>query len=135
MTRLKSREVDRQAAEWAAKVDSGPLRPDEQATLDGWLEADVRHFGAFAKARAVLALTDRAKAFGPEFDPASFKPFMQPQAPTANWLSRRQFALAGGIAAGGALVLAAPQILRAFSIRSYETRIGETRIVPLDDGS
>ena len=92
MTRLKSREVDRQAAEWAAKVDSGPLRPDEQAELDAWLEADIRHFGAFAKARAVFAFTERAKAFGPEFDPASFEPFMQPRASAANWLSRRQFA-------------------------------------------
>src|SRR5258708_21690876 len=104
MTRLKSREVDRQAAEWAAKVDSGPLRADEQAELDAWLEADIRHFGAFAKARAVFAFTERAKAFGPEFDPASFEPFMQPRASAANWLSRRQFALAGGIAASAGTI-------------------------------
>jgi transmembrane sensor len=136
MTRLKSQEVDRQAAEWAAKLDSGPLRPDERATLDAWLEADTRHFGAFAKARAVLAYTDRAKAFGPEFDPAPFEPFMPAKASTANWLSRRQFALAGGIAASaGALFVALPPLRRALNTRSYETRIGETRIVPLDDGS
>ncbi|MBW8708366.1 MAG: FecR domain-containing protein [Alphaproteobacteria bacterium] len=135
MTRLKSREVDRQAAEWAAKVDSGPLSPDQQASLDGWLEADIRHFGAFAKARAVLAFADRAKAFGPSFDAASFEPFVQPNAST-RWMSRRRFALSGAIAAGVATtIFAVPQAWRAFHVRSYETRIGETRIVPLDDGS
>jgi transmembrane sensor len=136
MTRLKSREVDRQAAEWAAKLDSGPLGPDEQAALDGWLEADTRHFGAFAKARAVLAFTERAKAFGPEFDPASFQPVMQENSSTSTWLTRRQFALAGGIAASaGAMFVVLPSVWRALRTRSYETRLGETRIVPLDDGS
>jgi len=136
MTRLKSREVDRLAAEWAAKLESGPLRPDEQAALDGWLGADIRHFGAFAKARAVLAFTDRAKAFGPEFDPASFEPFMEKKSSTASWLSRRQFAVAGAIAASvGAMFVAIPPAWRALRTISYETRIGETRIVPLDDGS
>src|SRR3954470_6159342 len=162
MTRLKSREVDRQAAEWAAKLDSGALCPDEQALLDAWLEADTRHLGAFAKARAVLAYTDRAKAFGPEFDPAPFERFVgegrlpgeggnredgsetreayDPDAPnrtfTAKWVSRRRFALAGGIAASvGAMFVAFPPAWRALTIRNYETRIGETRIVPLDDGS
>src|SRR3954471_7529558 len=136
MTRLKSREVDRQAAEWAAKVDSGLLRPDEQATLNGWLDADTRHFGAFAKARAVLALTDRAKAFGPSFDPASFEPVQEePSALTAGWLSRRRLVLTGGIAAGtAAAIFSLPQIWLALNTKTYETRIGETRIVPLDDG-
>jgi transmembrane sensor len=136
MSRLKSREVDRQAAEWAAKLDSGPLRPDEQAALDAWLGADTRHLGAFAKARAVLAFTDRAKAFGPEFDPASFEPVMQADSSSISWLSRRRFALAGGIAAtAGAMFVVIPPVWRALRARSYETRIGETRIVPLDDGS
>src|SRR3954470_8596310 len=102
MTRLKSREVDHQAAEWAAKLDSGQLCPDEQAALDGWLEADARHLGAFAKARAVLAFTDRAKAFGSEFDPALFKPVMEANSSPGSWISRRRFALAGGIAASAA---------------------------------
>lgn len=136
MARLKSREVDRQAAEWAARQDSGPLHSDEQAALDQWLEADTRHFGAFAKARAVLALTDRAKALGPEFNPEAFGPALPTEASTAGWLSRRRFAVAAGIAASaGALFVALPPAWRALQTRSYETRIGETRIVPLDDGS
>ena len=136
MTRLKSREVDRQAAEWAAKLDSGPLGPDEQAALDGWLEADIRHFGAFAKARAVLAFTDRAKAFGPEFDPASFEPFM------AGKIVHQHLVVAASICAGRrdrcecrSHVCCNSAGLARAGTRSYETRIGETRIVPLDDGS
>src|SRR3954469_3626818 len=128
MTRLKSREVDRQAAEWAAKLDSGQLRPDEQAALNRWLEADTRHFGAFAKARAVLAFTDRAKAFGPQFDAMSFEPLSQVTPSTTNWLSRRRFALAGGIAASaGAISIVLPPIWRTLRTKTYETRIGETR--------
>lgn len=136
MARLKSWEIDRQAAEWVAKVDSGPMDPDQQAALDTWLKTDIRHFGAFAKARAVFAFTDRAKAFGPEFDPASFEPFMQPKASALHWLSRRQFAFAGGIAASaGTVFLTVPPLWRAFGVKNYETRIGETQIIPLADGS
>lgn len=127
-TRLSSREVDDRAAAWAAKVDTGLLGPDEQAALDAWLDEDARHFGAFAKARAVLAHTDRARALGPEFDVAQFGAIQAP--------SRRRFMLTGSIAAGlAAMAVGAEVFSRLLGARKYTTRIGETQIVPLEDGS
>jgi len=51
--------VERQAADWAARLDRGPLSPDEQHELEAWAGADVRHQGALARALAMLALFDR----------------------------------------------------------------------------
>jgi transmembrane sensor len=62
--RLTSQEVDDGAAHWASLVDARSLSEIEQAELDAWLEADTRHFGAFAKAKAVLAFIGRIEAPG-----------------------------------------------------------------------
>jgi transmembrane sensor len=123
--RLSSREVDDRAAVWAAKVDAGTLGPEEQARLNVWLEADVRHFGAYAKAQAVLAHTDKARALGTAFDLRS-REAAEP--------SRRKFAVLSAIAATFVAGVGI-ESWRLFQEQSYETSVGETRVVPLDDGS
>jgi hypothetical protein len=120
MTRLKSREVDRQAAEWAAKLDSGPLGPEEQATLDRWLEADTRHFGAFAKARAVLAFTDRAKAFGQSLIGVLGA---HAQNLPSNWLSSADRASRRNRCKRSSRFRWFPPVWRALRTRSYETLV------------
>src|SRR5690606_35171600 len=60
-----SSEIDAMAALWVARIDRGSLTELDQASLDAWLEGDVRRFGAFARAQAVLAsisLTDHGAA-------------------------------------------------------------------------
>ena len=57
-------DVNRQAAEWLAKVDAGSMTPSEKAAFDGWLVADMRHLGAYAKAEAVLSHLERVGAAG-----------------------------------------------------------------------
>jgi transmembrane sensor len=127
--RLPSREVDDRAAVWAAKVDAGTLDPTQQAALDVWLAADVRHFGAYAKALAVLAHTDKARALGTTLDLSTFRTAKAAEP------SRRKFAIGGAIAAtlvaGGIGI----ETWHLSQKRSYETRLGETLVVPLDDGS
>jgi transmembrane sensor len=59
----KAHEIDSAAARWAARLDRG-LSPDEEHDLQVWLLGDTRRLGAFAKARAVLARTERAIALG-----------------------------------------------------------------------
>jgi transmembrane sensor len=126
--RLSSPEVDDRAAVWAAKVDGGALAPAEKAALDAWLEADLRHFGAYAKAMAVLAHADKARALGGTFELSDVN------AGNTQELSRRKFAFAGAIAA--TLVAGIGfEAWRLLQERSYETRLGETLVVPLDDGS
>ena len=56
--------IDAQAAEWAARVDNGPLSAEEQGVLELWLAGDTRRLGAYAKARAVFAHVQRARALG-----------------------------------------------------------------------
>src|SRR5882724_1065803 len=118
------------AAEWAVKVDAGALEPGEQAALDAWLDAGTRHFGAFARARAALAF---ASAETLSQGPVTKR--LLPRQPIVQ--SRRAlFLSAASLAACGTTIfLVAPGILRRFDGESYETRIGETQIVPLSDGS
>jgi transmembrane sensor len=131
--RIKSPEIDERAAEWVARIDAGPLEPAEEARLTAWLEADARHIGAFAKARAVMLHSERARALGPNFDPDAFAT----AAPTAAPLITRRRALAVSGMAAGLAVLAVSGGARWWfgGSPAYSTRIGETRVVPLDDGS
>jgi transmembrane sensor len=59
---LLNDEIDRVAAEWAAKVATGELTPDERELLDSWRAADIRHVGAFARAQAILLRLGRLRA-------------------------------------------------------------------------
>jgi transmembrane sensor len=128
--RLSSRAVDDQAAVWAARVDVGTLSAKEQGDLSLWLEEDPRHLGAFAKANAVIAYSSRIESLGPSVN------LMERFSPTSSVMSRR-VVLSGSVAAVGILCagLFGAGIKRVLEERSFETQIGETRAVPLDDGS
>lgn len=52
--------VSDRAAEWAVEMALGELSPASRAELDAWLAADVRHRGAFVRARAWLRATEDA---------------------------------------------------------------------------
>lgn len=123
--------IDAAAAEWAARVDNGPLSAEEQSALDEWLSGDSRRLGAYAKARAVFAHVQRARALGPSYDAANFE---APSQPLARTMSRRGLWIGGGAAAAASLVAAAGVGLyvRDGQIR---TRRGEIKLVPLPDGS
>ena len=56
-----SSQIDDAAADWVARVDRGALTPEEEGALTAWLSADIRHAGAFARAEAVFAYTERAR--------------------------------------------------------------------------
>ena len=127
MARPPNQEIDRQAAEWAARRDCSPLAPEEEVEFDSWLAADRRHLGAYAKAETVLALLERGSAAGPDA--------LRPAAKDMAW-SRRRALLTGSIAASLAVVAVGAGVAwRYFAEESYATSIGETRVVPLEDGS
>src|SRR5262249_31093929 len=115
--RLSAHEVYDLAAHWAAKADAGALSPEDQTALDEWLDADIRHLGAFAQASAMLLPIGAA-------------------APSARAVTRRHVVLGGPIAAGLAALGAAGRIVvRCLDDGRYRTSIGEMRVVPLSDGS
>jgi len=116
-SRLTSREVYDEAAEWAAKIDAAPLSPEAEASLEAWLTADLRHYGALAQCSALLVpLTERLP----------MRP-SKPQEPT------RRLMLGGSVAVGLAVV--AGYVSRILSAERYKTAIGEMRVVTLTDGS
>ncbi|MGE5565209.1 MAG: FecR family protein [Parcubacteria group bacterium] len=117
-----SAEIDDAAAEWAARADAGALEPHEAEALNAWLAEDPRHLGAYARAGAVLAHFDKARALGPDFEPA-----VAP-APT------RRGALSA-LAATVAITAGAGAITYSLVFRRYSTKVGEMRRVALPDGS
>jgi transmembrane sensor len=122
-----AREIDAEAALWAARVDSGPLSPDRAQAFADWLASDVRCPGAFGRMRAVALATEKARALGPDFKPSDFAPSFTP--------SRRVMLQAGSAMAATMLVGAAGawQVLRHHG--RYRTGKGEVRVIALKDGT
>jgi transmembrane sensor len=116
-TRLSSEEVYDEAAYWAAKIDAGPLPPEEQAALETWVDADTRHYGALAQATALLLPHHPMRESRPA-EPA-----------------RRGVLLGGGIAAGLAVAAGIGTYLSRLGEENYRTQLGEMRVIPLSDGS
>jgi transmembrane sensor len=129
-----SQEIDRQAAKWAAKMDAGALPPEEREAFESWLAADVRHFGAYGRAEAVLARLDRYRAAG-----GGALSQVSPNAAIAS-LTRRNMVLGGGIAAGLVAACTVGIVVwnngrNEYSQEAFTTKIGETRVIVLSDNS
>jgi transmembrane sensor len=129
--RETSRDIDQAASDWTARLDRGPLNPEEEKALQTWLGGDSRSKGALLRAQAVSMMSEAAQALGPQFDPAAF------EAPKRNFLSRisRRQALTwtGGAAAAASLVALGVSMPAAGAVIS--TGRGEIRLFPLEDGS
>lgn len=118
-----SQQIDETAAQWAVRVETASLTPDERSQLDIWLKADRRRLGAYAKARAVIAQVRRAKDVTPKTDTIPRK------------ANRRQFLIGGAVAASCAAAAITTTAVLKTGTQSYATRLGEVRLIPLADGS
>jgi transmembrane sensor len=126
MSAKTAHEIDAEAADWAARIDRGPLAAGQEQAFQAWLAEDVRCMGAFGRVRALALLTERAKALGPGFDPSHFAPI--------HFQSRRVMLQAGAIAATALVATVAGwQLLRPGA--RFRTGKGETKVVALKDGS
>lgn len=112
-------DINRAAAEWAARADRG-LTAAEDATLSAWLAGDRRREGAYLRMTAVLLSTEGAKA---EAGETAARP--SPRIVRRLWLG-------GGIAAALVGVASLALLERP---EQLDTRRGEKRVVTLDDGS
>ncbi len=122
------RSIDDIAAAWVAREDRAPLTATEAESRDAWLQASVRHFGAYARAHAVLARTGRARALSSGAAPAA--PAPRPRFGR----SRRMLRWAAGMAAVLSLLAIGVQ-RQNDDAEYYATRKGEILRVPLQDGS
>ncbi len=141
--RETSAEIDETAAEWVLRIDDAALSREEQVELDAWLQGDVRRVGAFARAQAVLIHAKRAKALGAGFEPEAYalederaptiEPIAGPEPAPAILTRRRMLIGTSAVAASVAIALYIPA--KPASARIFETGRGESRLIPLDDGS
>jgi transmembrane sensor len=129
-----NQEIDKQAADWAARRDFRILNPEEEREFESWLAADIRHLGAYGRAEAVLARVERLHSAAVA-DPASSV------ADAPRWTRRRAVFI--GSAAAGFAGLAAIGKVAWESVRPssshpeeyFATAIGQTHEVRLADGS
>ena len=127
--RHSSELIDKQAAEWVARLDGGDLTPDETAAFDAWLAADIRHLGAYARVEAGLVRLERLRAVGADTLRAK-SPSIAPI-----WTRRRMVLTGTAAACLAAAVLISGIVLQNSQQSVFATGIGETRMVPLSDGS
>ena len=119
--RQTAKSIDRDAAEWAARLDAGTLTPDEENTLHHWLAGDTRRLGALARAQALMVNPEIAQALAP------------PRPRIAALLNRRGFLAGAAASLAGAVYL----VSRAEhgTVTAYQSELGEVRVIPLEDGS
>ena len=130
MTRREtSSEIDTAAALWVARMDRAPLSDVDRLLFQAWIDGDIRRRGAYARARAVMAHADRARALRSGSGASNSDTPLRPGSPSRRELLWGVSAAAGvaGVAVLGGLTLAQP--------RKLSTAKGEVRRVPLPDGS
>ncbi|MDG2530710.1 FecR family protein [Caulobacter endophyticus] len=125
-----SRDIDEAASNWTARLDRGPLTPEEDQAFQSWLKGDPRSRGALLRAQSLFMMSESAQALGTHYDPADFR---EPTAPRRGLSRRGALLWAGGAGAAASLAALAVGVPAAGAVTS--TRRGEIRLVPLKDGS
>ena len=125
--------IDAQATDWVIRLDAGPLSDQEQRQLDEWLAADVRHHGAFVRARSAWLDTDRLAAL---IVPDSRVPDTKPDIEAVRATRARAPKLAIAACVLVALIAGVSVYLTGFrAAQTYASEIGEIRNIQLSDGS
>jgi len=129
--------IDDAAFSWVARIDRAPLSPSESSELEAWLSGDIRCEGAFARARAVMALAGRIGVLSPVATGQGAEPFGAPVGILRSSKPNRRWALAAGGSIAASLAVAALGLqLKAWTeAQHYETGRGEVRRVTLADGT
>jgi transmembrane sensor len=123
MTSFQSaKEIDDEAADWAARVDGRELDADRDEALQSWLAGDPRRAGAFLRAQAAISFLDRGRAL------AGVDQVIEPKRPSRRGLLTGAGGAVAAAMAGGAVFLTSRH-------QRLDTRLGEIRRVPLADGS
>jgi transmembrane sensor len=114
-------QIDEAAFAWVARLDREGRSPELETALQTWLAGDERRRGAFLRAEALWSRLDRA----------SLSPVYASREPSSSMSRRVMLAVGGGMAASG--IFAA--WLYFGRETTFTTTTGETRSVPLADGS
>jgi transmembrane sensor len=126
-----NKRIQHEATQWVARTQLGMLTPEESARLEGWLEADPRHRGAFVRANVVRVAVEGAAALtGGE---------VPPQLNHAPWrigaFSRPGLRFLTASIVALSLIASVGWFTYRQSGDWYVSGIGELRQVALEDGS
>ena len=130
--RENSRDIDRTATQWVARMDRAPLSASETAELKLWLAGDPRRRGAFMRAKAIWMRSESAQALGPQYDPNDFRSAIA-TLPRSQGYRRRFMQWSGAVAASFVVVVMLAATLQMPT--AYATAKGEMRTVPLGNGA
>lgn len=116
--------IEAEAAAWLARQDGAGWSALRQQELDAWLDADTRHRVAYLRLRAAWKEAD---ALAGEAPGRARKPATLPR--FSPWR------IAAGVVLAVALGAQLVWMTGRQDVQHYATRVGESRIVALDDGS
>lgn len=119
-------EIDKVAADWAARRDLQSLSAKEQAEFEAWLAADIRHLGAYGRAEATLCRLERLNAVAR--DPTTYDDA------EIGW-NRRRILVAAGAATSVAAAIGLFFVPKGTAESTISTQLGQMREVVLPDGS
>ncbi|WP_443970013.1 FecR family protein [Sphingobium sp. CR28] len=137
--------INERATEWVARIDAAPLSEADRTELEAWIALDDRHNGAFFRATVAWRMLDRASALvtplpatalsqahsGQQDEEEESEAYAEP----ARLIGRRGMLWGGGAIAASLVVAGFGWRTLAVRPELIETAIGETRRVPLADGS
>lgn len=119
--------IERQAASWAAKSEHGEVPETERAEFKSWIEADVRHRGAYLKALAVQIRIAKIGKSSPTPAPCKVQ-YPKP-------IEQRRIMIVGSIAATLLLLISGRMLWQNTLFTDIVTATGTNRVVNLPDGS
>ena len=127
------RDIEGEAADWLARLDASPDSPQLRGDFEHWLESDAAHEAAFLRLQAVWGRLNRLSSLRAAAAEAVDPDLLAPIAAKRAFFRRMPLALA----ASGLVAAAALGILVAglSGSNSYATKIGERRVVRLEDNS
>jgi transmembrane sensor len=137
MSRVSIMTADRteQAAAWAVRLADGEMSFDAQAEFQAWLEADPENSTTLEEIVGAWRSVERyaANAEVMELREAALASARKSRRPTAP--PQRRLLIWGALAASLVLMLGGLGVWAWLSPRTYETGVGERRVVALSDGS
>lgn len=128
---------DEEAALWCLRMADAPLDSTEQAVLDQWIARDPANAAAFEEAVAVWQAVDATTAM-PEMIQYRAQAVESLRSANARRWTRsaaERWRVPAALAACFAMVLMVGILLLYNPARTYQTEVGERRIVTLADGT
>ncbi|MEL1263345.1 FecR family protein [Pseudoxanthomonas putridarboris] len=134
--RETSRDIERTAAHWVARMDRAPLSAKDEARLQRWLAGDARRRGALLRAKALWLQAESLRGTGQlrELNAAP-RAATVASPPQRRWDPHRRRLLQWSGAMAASLLLAVFLFVSVPVPTAYATTKGEMRRVSLADGS